>query len=252
MKKLFAAALALMLALTCTAAFAEQAETVQIGEYACATPEGWTATETAENYYTYTLDDDTAMVVQYFTLADMGFSREDFAAMGYETDFDIITLYQTAIGDTTINDDGDTMYNTVTDSYATVGKDFSVSIFCAASIRANSYATAGKNFSLCLYHGALNEALMVGNYAACLIMSPEGLLSVQLLGADLTEDAAVETLNTFLKGVVSGETCLGEYVPADYTPAAVSEEEIETAPDAEAVEEGEKEAGEAVIGGGVD
>ena len=38
MKKLFAAALALMLALTCTAAFAEQAETVQIGEYTCATP----------------------------------------------------------------------------------------------------------------------------------------------------------------------------------------------------------------------
>ena len=116
----------------------------------------------------------------------------------------------------------------------------------------DSYATAGENFSLGLYHGALSEALMVGNYAACLIMSPEGLLSVQLLGADLTEDAAVEMLNTFLKGVVSGETCLGEYVPADYTPAAVSEEEIETAPDAEAVEEGEKEAGEAVIGGGVD
>ena len=230
MKKLFAAALALMLALTCTAAFAEQAETVQIGEYTCATPEGWTATETAENYYTYTLDDDTAMVVQYFTLADMGLSREGFAAMGYETDFDLISLYHTVLGDTAINEDGDTMYATVTDSYA----------------------TAGETFSLGLYHGALSEALMVGNYAACLVLSPEGLLSVQLLGADLTEDAAVEMLNTFLKGVVSGETCLGEYVPADYTPAAVSEEEIETAPDAEAVEEGEKEAGEAVIGGGVD
>ncbi|MDO4387689.1 MAG: hypothetical protein Q4C31_01380 [Eubacteriales bacterium] len=229
MKKLFAAALALMLALTCTA-FAEQAETVQIGEYACATPEGWTATETAENYYTYTLDDDTVMIVQYYAFEDMGVTREDFATLGYETDFDIITLYQTGIGNVAINDDGDTMYATEN----------------------NSYATAGEDFSLGLYHGALSEAVLAGNYASCLVLSPNGLLSVLVMSADATEDAAVEMRDTFLKGVFSGETCLGEYVPAEYTPAAVSEEEIEAAPDAEAVEEGEKEAGEAAIGGGVD
>ena len=231
MKKLvaLALALALMLMFACVA-YGEQAEPIEIGEYTCTTPEGWTATETAENYYTYTLDEDTAMVVQYFTMADMGVTRDDFADLGLETDFDVVELYYTVMSNATINEDGDTMYATVTDSYA----------------------TAGEGFTMVLYHGALNEALMAGNYAACLVLSADGLFSVQLMGADFSEEAAVETLDAFLEGVFSGETCLGEYTLAEYTPAAISEEELEAAVDTEAVEEAEVEAEESAIGGGLD